>query len=311
MDLSPEDVDLPTLPVFLLHSLACGATCVIPDADLRHPGTVDPSRVLTQMDREGVNCSSGSPAFFARLADKLVKDGEQFHGLKRLFIGGARVPSPLLRKLAQVFPAAEVHVVYGSTEAEPIAVLDATQGIDELEEGEAEGRGILVGTPVPSVDVQVLDDEICVAGAHVNPGYLDDPVATASHKIREPLPQGGERIWHRTGDAGFLDDQGRIWLVGRTGQNVAGHWPFQVESRAERLDFVHRAGLVSLEGQATLGVVLVDPPQDWHELLLAQTGLPGIRIESMPLDPRHNAKINRPALIALLDQARAEPTAPN
>ncbi len=49
MGLGPEDIDLPTLPVFLLNSLAAGATCVLPDADLRAVGSVVPDKVIRQL----------------------------------------------------------------------------------------------------------------------------------------------------------------------------------------------------------------------------------------------------------------------
>ena len=71
MGLEPGDVDLPTLPVFLLNSLAAGATCVLPDADLRSVASVDPQRILRQLRAHRCTTTSGSPAFFAPLAAAL------------------------------------------------------------------------------------------------------------------------------------------------------------------------------------------------------------------------------------------------
>ena len=61
IELAAGEVDLTTLPVFLLANLASGVTSVIPDADLRAPGTVDPAPILTQMRRHGVTRCAASP----------------------------------------------------------------------------------------------------------------------------------------------------------------------------------------------------------------------------------------------------------
>ena len=63
-----------------------------------------------------------------------------------------------------------------------------------------------VGFPLYSVRVQIIDGEICVSGANVFSGYLDDPDATAQAK------QNG---WFRTGDLGYLDEDGYLYVSGR------------------------------------------------------------------------------------------------
>jgi acyl-CoA synthetase (AMP-forming)/AMP-acid ligase II len=302
MPVGPATIDLPTLPVFLLHSLAGGATCVIPDADLRAVGTVNPDPVIAQLNTHRVTTTSGSPAFFQRLADRLIETKTTLKHLTAIYTGGARVPGSLIDALAAVAPQASLHIVYGSTEAEPIAVLDAGQERDRLRAADIEGRGALVGRPVEAIDIRIdgpegQPGEILVAGAHVNPRYLDDPAANARYKVID-----GERTWHRTGDAGFLDESGDLWLVGRAGESVAGHWPLQVEGAADRLLFVQRSGLVDLDGEAVIAVALHDPPPDWADQVQRATGLRPVAVDRVPVDPRHNAKVDRRMLRALLTQ---------
>jgi len=55
----PGDVDMPTLPVFVLHNLAGGVTSVLPDFDPRRPGDIEPGVIRAQMRAEGVTTSSG------------------------------------------------------------------------------------------------------------------------------------------------------------------------------------------------------------------------------------------------------------
>lgn len=294
--LAPGDVDMPTLPVFLLHSLASGATCVLADADLRRPGDVDPARIVRQVRALGVTSISGSPAFFAPLARWLLSQGEALPSLGHLHTGGARVPAGMLKELCQAAPEAEISIVYGSTEAEPIAVLSVRESLDALESGERSGQGALVGHPIQQIAVRMDGDEILVAGPHVNPGYYQDPEADAHSKIH-----ADGRIWHRTGDAGYQDSDGRLWLLGRAGGAIGGVWPMAVEAPAELLPFVVKAGLAAVGGEAVLACQLDTPPPDWSEQVAAAA--PGVRIvqvATVPVDPRHNAKIDRRALQALL-----------
>ena len=101
-----------------------------------------------------------------------------------------------------------------------------------------EGGGLLAGTPIPEIGVEILDDEIIVTGDHVNKGYLDS-AGDASNKLRR-----GGTIWHRTGDAGRFDDQGRLWLLGRHGSKAGGLYPFTVEVAVQSWPGVKLAALV-------------------------------------------------------------------
>lgn len=283
MGLGSDDVDLPTLPVFLLNSLGAGATCVLPDADLRDVASVDPARVLRQIRERGVTSSSGSPAFYQPLVDALVASGERVEGVRKLFLGGARVPPTLLEGLADRFPNARTEVVYGSTEAEPIATIDAREALA--------CDGACVGRPVPGISLRLVDGEVQVAGDHVNTAYYRDPSSDAAQKVR-----ADGRIWHRTGDVAELDAQGRLWLLGRVGEDVAGRWPFPTESAAERIPGVTRAALVALDGVPVLAFSGTASPAE----VGAALDLRAVHVAEIPVDPRHRAKVDRTALLRLL-----------
>ncbi len=313
MGLSEGDIDLPTLPVFLLNSLAAGATCVLPDADLRRVDSVEPARVIRQLREHRCTSTSGSPAFYAPIAEALCRAEEALPDLNKLFTGGARVPSSLLEQLVKVAPNARIEVVYGSTEAEPIASITAEEVLDETAAAEREGRGSCVGRPVPQIDLRIARPgtvealetgaigEVVVAGEHVNEGYFEDPSADAENKVTE-----GDRVWHRTGDTGYLDERGRIWLAGRVKDMVGELHPFMVEGRVDSRCWVRRSGLVELDGEPVLGVVVEDAPKGWREALSEELDLRVEVVAAMPLDPRHNAKIDRAALCSMLAGAIQE-----
>jgi acyl-CoA synthetase (AMP-forming)/AMP-acid ligase II len=302
MGIGPEDIDLPTLPVFLLNSLAAGATCVLPDGDLRDVSALEPDRLLAQMAAHQVTTTSGSPAFFRTLVDRILERGEPQDRVTRLFVGGARVRADLLEDMARAFPSAQVQVVYGSTEAEPIATVDAETVRSETAPREAEGS--CVGTPVPGIRVRLVDPddgedvpegepgEVWVAGAHVNRGYYRDPGADAANKVPD-----GETVWHRTGDAAWRDPQGRLWLVGRVSERVGAHYTFRVEALAEQVPGVTHAALAEVDGAPVLafaGEADVEALREW-------TGIERVeRVDAIPVDPRHRAKVDRAALEKLL-----------
>src|SRR5262245_45820602 len=121
LHLQAGDRDLATLPIVALANLGSGVTTVIPDADLRSPGLVNPGPIVQQMLTEKVVSSVASPAFFERLARSCLEKQITLPDIRKLFTGGAPVFPRLLDQMQQMAPAAEVVALYGSTEAEPIA----------------------------------------------------------------------------------------------------------------------------------------------------------------------------------------------
>ncbi len=138
--LRPEDVDLPTLPVFVLNNLGIGCTTVLPDFDPRRPADIDPATILRQIETERVTTTSGSPAFYERLAT-WAKAERKTLPFRALFTGGAPVLPPLALLLMETVTGS-VHIVHGSTEAEPISGLEARDLLAGIERG---GEGLCVG----------------------------------------------------------------------------------------------------------------------------------------------------------------------
>ena len=328
LSLRPGEVDLTTLPIFLLANLASGVSSVVPDADLRAPGAIDPAPVLAQVREAAVTRTVASPAFLLRLiAHPSAADG--LAGMKRIFTGGAPVFARALDALAAAAPGAEIVAVYGSTEAEPIAEIERRQIGEDDRRAMRAGAGLLAGVPVPSVKVAILDDrwstplgpwtgeefaretlphsttgEIVVSGDHVLSGYLDGRGDTDT-KIRV-----GDRTWHRTGDAGYLDASGRLWLLGRCGARADDEhgrvYPFAVECAASDLEGLRRSAFVRHDGARVL-VVEPEGGADAETLVehlrarLAWAHLADILVvERIPVDARHNAKVDYPALARLL-----------
>lgn len=331
IELHADQVDLATLPVFVLANLGSGVCSVLPRADLRRPGAIDAGPVLRQIDEHRVQRSTASPAFYARIADACERQGRTLEAMERLYLGGAPVFPSLLRRMQRLLPRGRVANVYGSTEAEPIAHIFADEIMEADQRAMREGAGLLVGTPTPGTRLAIVrsagigttpreDDaleieasnfaaleagvgepgEIVVTGEHVLRGYLDGR-GDGQTKIRV-----GGAVWHRTGDAGSLDARGRLWLLGRASEQIfdargVAH-PFAVECAASEVDGVARSALIALDGRRVLAVELAPRAGAGSvrrdlQAALDFAGLDEIRVvASIPVDRRHNAKVDYPAL---------------
>jgi len=315
INLEAGERDLTTLPVFVLANLASGVTSLLPDAKISRPGFIDAGRVAAQVRRLAPTRTGGSPAFYERLANV----PGSLTSFKKLYTGGAPVFPSLLEKLAAQSPRTALVSVYGSTEAEPIAHIDTTEIHDVDWHHMKNGGGLLAGKPVPQIRVLILPDqwgrpitlatpldpgqtgEILVTGNHVLKGYLDG-VGDETTKVQ----LAGE-IWHRTGDAGTWDESGRLWLQGRCSARITDSrgtlYPFTVECAASR--FVSRSALVSHKGLRILLIESQSPPPDSHTLSAALAWAQIDRIltvKKIPVDSRHNAKIQYAALAKLLNR---------
>ncbi len=290
-------VDLSHFPIFVLNSLASGRTAVIPPMDFRKPSAIDPIRMQNVIRELEVNNLTGSPSFF----DALCKDAAPLPLVQCAHTGGGPVGPRTLTAMRRAFPEAEIVIIYGSTEAEPISRLDADTFLRETTEPTRRGQGRCVGKPVPEVHLRLeADGELLVSGNHVCREYLGNPEANRVHKLRDP----DGTVWHRTGDVGRLDPQNRIWLLGRKGQSLktdSGHilHADAIAAAVETLPGIQRAAC--LPAQTLLWVAWEGEKSAKAEIqaLFAEQGWPlgPLRhMRKLPTDPRHNTKIDRERL---------------
>ncbi len=326
----PGGVDLPTFPPFALFDPALGLTSVIPDMDPTRPAQADPRRLHDAIARFGITQLFGSPALMRVLAEH----GQPLPTVTRVTSAGAPVPPDVVAKMRTLLPEdAQFWTPYGATECLPVAVIEGRE-LEQTREATEAGAGTCVGRVVPPNQVRIIaiDDaaiphwdgarelpagnvgEITVAGPTATDTYYNRDAATAVAKIREPLPDGGERVVHRMGDVGYFDAEGRLWFCGRKTQRVetaAGPmYTEQVEPVFNTVPGLRRTALV---GVGTPGA---QQPVLCYELL------PGVQDEGMaqrlreraeafphtqaltrflvhpafPVDIRHNAKIGREQL---------------
>jgi acyl-coenzyme A synthetase/AMP-(fatty) acid ligase len=330
LELKAGEVDITTLPVFVLANLASGVTSVLPDIDLRHPDSIRPGRLVGQVHAHRATRLVTSPALLERVANYCGRRRLALPALRKVVTGGGPVFPRVWTTLDRVASCAQVTAVYGSTEAEPIALL-APCGLDATDRQEMDrGCGLPAGFPVPSIQLRILHDqwgkpigpytgaefvaaclpsgeagEIVVSGTHVLAGYLH------GHGNNENKFAVGDTPWHRTGDAGFLDTRGRLWLLGRCAARIEDArgrlYPFGVESMALRHPHVCRAAFVGHHGKRILVLELRRgaPVPDLTGLAkdLAWAHLDEVQLHRhIPVDARHHAKVDHGALAARLNE---------
>lgn len=334
MGLVPGEADLTTLPIFVLNNLAAGVTSVLPQMKSAKPSAVDPAVIVRQIQDFGPRTAVGSPAYWLPIANHCLEQGLQLPTIRSIFTGGGPVPPGLLGKLRKILPHGQAFIGYGSTEAEPIAIIGADEVCDETGPQTEAGRGNCVGYLAPGITLKVIRihpgpvtlgpegwseielpqgsiGELVVTGDHVGKDYYRNPEAVRENKIRDP--EG--LIWHRLGDVGYLDDKGRIWLVGRTNSVVTrgsdAIYPIQAEAIAHQLPFIEKAALVGLVderlGHRVAFVVVphekariqwIRKRHEWELRIRDHLERHGIPLDAilftrrLPLDPRHNTKID-------------------
>lgn len=318
-----SDRDMPVLPIFVLANLATGCTTVLPPVDPRHVGSFDPERVAEVVKRERVDTSSGSPAFYERLAVHAIDNPAAYAAMRSIHLGGAPVFPSLARSLAASFPSAAITIVYGSTEAEPVSSITAAELLDRAASGRAR-HGLPVGRPVSGIEVRILpiDEQTMVSdpaafdALALPPGEAGEICVAGEHVLRDYAGGGmenkivvGDVLWHRMGDAGYIDADGVLHLLGRVAQSFmhAGErvFAFPLEQALLALDGVAIGTVVNQGGRAVAAVQL-RPGADGAsiERSIRAAAIPHDHVAvlpAIPRDPRHNSKIDYRRLREILN----------
>lgn len=330
----PGEVDLPMLPIFALFNPALGMTTIVPEMNPSRPATVDPARIVRAIDQNQVTNSFGSPVLWDRIASYCEREGRRLPSLRRVLLAGAPVPPDLLRRLQVLIPNGEMHTPYGATECLPVSSISSREILSDTWTQTEAGAGTCVGRPLTEVSAKIIAPvdgaidswtqvnelpngaigEIMVTGPSVTRTYDRLPDATARAKINDP--KGG--IWHRMGDLGYRDAEGRLWFCGRMVERVetiAGTlYTAQVEGIFNRHPKIFRSALIGL-GRApeqTPAVVVELIPgaslavTDLRKIAAEHPLTAGIKTfffhKKFPVDVRHNAKIHRLTLKRLFDR---------
>lgn len=331
--IKPGEIDLPTFPLFALFAPALGMTSIIPDMDPTRPGFVNPERIREAIINQGATNMFASPALLNRVGGYWKSKRPKFTSLKRVVSAGAPVSPTNIEQFSRLLnDDAEIHTPYGATEAMPVTCIGSKEILNDTKKLSEQGYGNCVGKPLPGINLEIIKitdspipqwsedllvpngeiGEIVVQGRNVTRSYFDHPEADSTAKIMD-----GHQFWHRMGDLGWRDQNGRVWFCGRKGHRVITGtdvlFTIPCEAIFNQHPHVYRSALVGvgLENHKT-PVICVEvnahskPPKSRQfidELLeLAGQHVHTASIETVlfhrqfPVDIRHNSKIFREEL---------------
>jgi olefin beta-lactone synthetase len=235
-NITPDEIDLPTFPLFALFDPALGMTAIIPDMDPTRPAKVNPEKIIEAVVNHGVTNMFASPALLNRVGRHGRTKGIKLPSLKRIISAGApALPANIAQFASMLEDDAEIHTGYGATEAMPVSSFGSKEILSETGKLTEQGFGICVGRPIQGVVVRIIPindspieqwsdsmvlgegeiGEIAVSGDIVTASYFERPSQDLNSKIR-----GNGCLWHRMGDLGWLDHRGRIWFCGRKSHRV-------------------------------------------------------------------------------------------
>ncbi len=335
-DIRPGEIDVPCFPLFGLFNCAMGVTAVIPEMDPSRPARVDPANIIEAVRDWDATQAFGSPAVWDRVGRYCEARGEKMPTLRRVLSAGAPIPAEVLSRMMNcIHQEGNVYTPYGATESLPVASISAREVLGETAEQTRRGAGVCVGRRFPRVrwkvvrvvdgPIRSLDEieelppgeigELIVQGPMVTRRYVTRTESNATAKIVD-----GADVWHRMGDSGYLDEQGRFWFCGRVAHRVSTAdgpmYPVRYEAIFNQHPKIRRSALVGVGPVGRQRPAIVLEPYAEHapkgkkerEALLDEIRRLGAanpltdRIAdfllhpAFPVDIRHNAKIFREKL---------------
>ncbi|NND91959.1 MAG: AMP-binding protein [Granulosicoccus sp.] len=322
---------------FALYGPTMGITSVVPAMDVTAPGTLTASALMDAVERVNATLVFASPAALRNVVATgpalSAADKPPGESVRLVLSAGAPVNASILKDTSQLFTKAELRTPYGMTEVLPVADISLTE-LEKIDEDrtklpavdDSDDYGVCVGYPLAGVTLGIdpIDEhgvpggsmttqagilgEILVQAAHACDAY--DRLWLTDYRASSPAN------WHRTGDVGRLDANGRLWIGGRISHVITTRTgpvaPVACEKRMEMLPEVTMATLVGVGprgAQALVAVIQTTPglhscggaPLELTDrirhMMASDIDLSAVLIvNQLPVDRRHNSKIDRSAV---------------
>ena len=330
--IEPGEVDFPLLPIFALFNPALGMCTVVPEINSRKPSNFNPGTIVNSINFNNVTNSFGAPTLWEKILNYCEQNNCILPTLKRVIIAGAPVDQSFIKRFKKIIINGEIYTPYGATEALPITSISGNEILDnQVREYEFGRKGILVGSPLPGIDLKIIDPqkgeiesinhakicsksivgEIIVKGPIVTQKYDNLAKENSLSKIKDE-----KNFWHRMGDLGWIDEKNNLWFCGRKAERVISdscvYDTVGVESIFNQIENVRRSALINYFGKPA---VVIEPKKnkypyakkdykDFIKILQGKALSDEITKDinqfffekEFPVDVRHNAKIHRLSL---------------
>jgi acyl-CoA synthetase (AMP-forming)/AMP-acid ligase II len=302
---SPGDAALHTGPLFhmggvqtMIRAITVGDTLVMPQ------GRFDPAEALRLIERYQIARWSAVPTMVSRVLDHPDVHKRDLRSLRSVTVGGAPVHAEFLERLRTGLPGVQARVPTGYGLTENGGQATAASGRDTAARPGSSGR------PLPCVELEFLprpglpDGEILLRAPTQMTGYYGSE--------QSPIDEKG---WLHTGDLGHLDDDGYLWITGRSkdmiirgGENIA---PAAVEAALLSVPGIVESAVIGVPhpdlGEEVMAFVVVEDEQQTSDQIEAQLrgSVSSFAVPSRwwvqrePLPTNHAGKVDKTALAAL------------
>jgi acyl-CoA ligase (AMP-forming) (exosortase A-associated) len=169
--------------------------------------------VIRAVERHRISTLAGVPPLWVQLIEA-PWPAEAALSLRRLTNSGGKLPPSVIRRMRELFPAADIYSMYGLTEAFRSTYLEPALLDDHPDS---------MGSAIPFAEIMIVDagggdaaeGELVHAGPLVAKGYWQDPARTAERFKPAPASSiyGGMAVW--SGDRVRRDEEGLLYFVGR------------------------------------------------------------------------------------------------
>jgi len=252
------------------------------------------------VEREKVTTAFLVSSLLERLAEEWKKSDYDIRSLRLIFYGASGIPRERLKEILSTFEC-QFTQGYGMTELGPRGVSYFTPEDHEaaMKNPAKERRLSSCGTVTPTVEIKIVDDsgkilsageigEICVRGEPVFRCYWNNEKET-----EQALRDG----WFHTGDLGFLDEDGFLYIVDRKKDMIISGGENIYSAEVEKVILSHPCVLDC----AVFGI----PDKEWGEAVHAMIVLrPGMRTsekEIVEFCKQHMASYKKPRSIQFVD----------
>ena len=218
----------------------------------------EPEAVMGLIESEGVTATTMVPTMIGMTFAHPNFDRNRLASLRLLAYGASPMPEPLLVKIQDMFPEVDLYQAYGMTEATAVTTILSP-------EDHRRGGKLLrsAGRPVPGVQVQIQGPD----GKPLPVGEVGEVCMTSGSYLREYWKRPEETAaalrggWYHSGDAGYRDEEGFLYLVDRVKDMIVSGGENIYTSEVESAIMKHPAVLQA----AVIGI----PSDEWGEAVHA------------------------------------------
>ncbi len=305
-DPETEETNVLTVPLYHVAGAQAMLAATYGGRTLAMMRQFDVKEWMETVQREKANRAMLVPTMLKRVIDDPDFGKYDLSSLKVITYGAAPMPFEVIKKAIEVFPGVMFINAFGQTEtASTITMLGPEDHIIEGTEEEKEKKlrrlASSIGRPMDDVEIKIIDEEgkelppgevgeIVARGPRVMSGYWKDPEKTA----KALTPDG----WLHTGDMGYMDEEGYIYLAGRGDDMIIRGGENISPEEVENVLYAHPA----VEEAAVIGIPDPEWGQEPRAIVVLKKGMTATAEELIEFCRQRLSSFKRPRSVVFIDE---------